>query len=264
MRIVPAKSGAAWLARGLALFLKNPPMWLLLVFTYWLAMALLEQLPYVGPALSLVLLPAFTMSFMALCATLDAGARLRPEPLVQAFRTRFRDLATLGALYLASIVVVLAAASLADDGSLLDMAFTGRAPSPEAIADGRTSRAALLATVAGVPVVLAFWFAPPLVGWAGMGALQSLFYSFFAAWRNWRAFLVYGAVLVLAGVAVLAALAMVASVTRGRPDALSSFALLFTVFSLPILFGSFYASYRDVFPEARGVSPGPDAGAAGG
>jgi hypothetical protein len=250
MRIVPAKSGAAWLVQGFALFRKNPPVWLLLVFVYWLAVALLGQLPYAGPALSMIVLPAFTMSFMALCAVLEAGAQLRPAILVDAFRARFPVLATLGALYLASIVVVLVVASLAGDASLLDWALAGREPSQDAVAEGRASRALIVAAVAGTPVLLAFWFAPPLVGWGGMGALQSLFYSFFAAWRNWRAFLVYGAVVMLAGVAVLAVLAMVAVVTHGHAEALRSTLLLSTVLSLPILFGSFYASYRDVFPEA--------------
>src|SRR4051794_4048374 len=119
MRIVPAKSGAAWLVRGLALFRRNPPTWLLLVFPYWLSAALLGQLPYAGRAISMVLLPAFTMSFMALCAALDAGAPPRARVLVDAFRRRFRELATLGVLYLAALVLVLALSSLADDGLLL-------------------------------------------------------------------------------------------------------------------------------------------------
>ena len=41
MRIVAAKNGWTWLVQGFALFRKNPPMWLFLVFTYWLAVALL-------------------------------------------------------------------------------------------------------------------------------------------------------------------------------------------------------------------------------
>jgi hypothetical protein len=258
MRIVPARSGGKWLARGFALFRKSPSMWLLLVFGYWLTVALLGQLPYLGPALSMVLLPAFTMSFMILCATLESGGSLQPALLLAGFRTDLRGMATLGVLYFISIVLVLAISSLADDGSLLNSVLAGRQPAPEAIADGRAARALLLAAVAGTPVFLAFWFAPPLVGWDRMGAMQSLFYSFFAGWRNWRAFLVYGAILMLAGVVLLAALTLVAAVTRGQVDALRSMLLLFTVFSLPVLFGSFYASYRDVFPEGKVAPVGLD------
>src|SRR5438270_7676069 len=64
MRVVPAKNGWSWLVRGFALFRKSPPMWLFLVFTYWIAATLLGQIRYVGPAASTVLLPVFFVSFM--------------------------------------------------------------------------------------------------------------------------------------------------------------------------------------------------------
>jgi len=250
MRIVPAKNGAAWLGRGLVLFRRNPPAWLLAVLVYWLAVGLLGQLPHIGRALSMLVLPPFTMSFMALCALLEAGVPLRPRLLVDAFRARLPVLVTLGALYLVCILAVLALASLVDDGVLLDWALEGREPQPDAIAEGRASRGLLAGALGLTPVMMAFWFAPPLVGWGGMGAAQSLFYSFFAAWRNWRAFLVYGAMLMLGGVAVLAAMSMVAVLTHGNADSVHAALLAATLLSLPILFGSFYASYREVFPEA--------------
>jgi len=78
MRVVPARNGWSWLARGFALFRKNPPMWLFLVFTYYIAVALLGQIRYLGPATSTVLLPAFSVSFMVMCAVLDHGGLLRP------------------------------------------------------------------------------------------------------------------------------------------------------------------------------------------
>ncbi len=53
-------------------------MWLFLVFTYYIAVALLGQIAYLGPAASTVLLPAFSVSFMVMCAVLDRGGLLRP------------------------------------------------------------------------------------------------------------------------------------------------------------------------------------------
>jgi len=78
MRVVPARNGWFWLVSGFALFRKSPPMWLFLVFTYYIAVALLGQISYVGPAVSTVLLPAFSVSFMAMCAVLERGGLLRP------------------------------------------------------------------------------------------------------------------------------------------------------------------------------------------
>ncbi len=37
------------------------------------------------------------------------------------------------------------------------------------------------------PLIIAFWFAPFLVGWDRVSPLKSLFFSMVASWRNWRA-----------------------------------------------------------------------------
>jgi hypothetical protein len=260
MRIVPAKNGAAWLVRGYALFRRNPPLWLMLALAYWLAATLLAQLPYVGRALSIVLLPPVTMGFLALCAGLEAGRPVHPGILVGAFRARFRELALLGVLNLACFVLVLALASLAN-GSVLEWGLSGPSAPQDEASEASAARAMLITTAAGMPVMLAFWFAPPLVGWGGMGALQSLFYSFFAVWRNWRAFAVYGLALVFIGVVLLTVLGMVAALTR-RNEVVWAVMLLATVLLMPAAFASSYASYRDVFPEGATRHPDRDTNAA--
>jgi hypothetical protein len=249
MRIVPARNGWVWLVKGFALFRKNPPMWLFLVFTYWLAVALLGQIRYLGPAASTVLLPAFSVSFMVMCAVLEHGGMLRPGLLVSGFRSGPSTLILLGVLYLASIIAVLALASLADAGALLMWVLSGREPAEDALVDGSVSLAMLVASLAATPVLMAFWFAPVLAAWNRIGALQSLFYSFFAVWRNWRAFLVYGTALFVAGAAVMAGVTVLAVLTQGRLELVRTFALVLMLVTLPTLFASFYASYRDVFPD---------------
>jgi hypothetical protein len=97
-------------------------------------------------------------------------------------------------------------------------------------------------------VMLAFWFAPPLVAWHSAGPLKALFFSFFACLMNWRALLAYGALVALATVAaplVLLNALLLASGEGAKLAAPLLSALLVVV--LPILFASFYASYRDVF-----------------
>lgn len=255
MRIVPARNGWLWLVKGFALFRMSSATWLFLVLTYWMAMELLGQIPYLGPALSTLLLPAFSVSFMIVCAVLDRGAILRPVLLIAGFRSRPGTLLLLGALYLFSIAVVLAVASLADAGALLQWVIGGQEPPIAAIRDGSISRAFMLAAAAGTPILMAFWFAPVLVAWDRMGAGKSLFYSFFSVLRNWRAFLTYAGAVVLGGAAFLLLSAVVMVVTGGHAGAIRFFGLTFTLLTLPTIFGSFYASYRDIFPG----SPVPQA-----
>ena len=249
MRVVPAKNGWFWLLRGFVLFRKSPAMWLFLVFNYWIAMALLGQIRYLGLATSTVLLPAFSVSFMVMCAVLERGGALRPALLFSGFRSGLPALIALGALYLLSIAAVLVIASLADAGALLQWVFSGEEPSREGLRDGSVSRALVLAAMASAPVLMAFWFAPVLAAWSRMGAAQALFYSFFAVWRNWRAFVVYGAALALAGAVFITALTVAAIAARGQAEALRFLGLIFTMLALPIVFASFYASYRDIFPN---------------
>lgn len=251
MRIVPARNGWIWLTRGFALFLKSPAMWLLLVLAYWLGVALLDEIPYLGPVVSTLLLPVFSVSFMVMCAALDRGMSLRPELLLSGFRSRFPTLLGLGGWYLASIAAVLAVASLGDGGTLMGWVLLGRTPQAGAMQDGSVLRALLLAGLISAPVLMAFWYAPLLAAWDGMNAPKSLFYSFFAAWRNWRAFLVYGLGLGFLSAAFLMLVAAAALIARGELEVLRHVVLVFTLLILPTLFGSFYASYRDIFPEGR-------------
>jgi hypothetical protein len=255
MRTVPARNGWLWLLKGFALFRKNPVMWMFLTFTYWIAVTLLGQVRYVGPAASTVLLPAFSVSFMVMCAVLDRGGVLQPALLVSGFRQRPATLAALGAGYLAAIVATLAVSSLADSGALLKWVLSGAHPSTEALSDGSVSLALLLAALASAPVLMAFWFAPVLAAWDRMGAVQSLFYSFFSVWRNWRAFFVYGAVLALVIAGFLLLVTIAAILFRGQLQTLAFIAQLFVLSMLPAVFGSCYASYRDIFPD----KPGPGA-----
>jgi len=248
MNIVPARNGWLWLVKGFALFRKSPAMWLFLVLTYWIAMALLGQIRYVGVALSTLLLPAFSVSFMDVCAALDRGTTLGPALLASGFRRGFRILLLLGALYLLLIVAALAIASIADSGALLQWVVLGEEPPIAAIRDGSISRAFVLAAAVGTPILMAFWFAPVLVAWDRMGAGKSLFYSFFSVLRNWRAFLAYAGVFVLGGAAFLLLTGAVVVITGGQVAIMRFFGLALTLLTLPTVFGSFYASYRDIFP----------------
>jgi ABC-type xylose transport system permease subunit len=99
------------------------------------------------------------------------------------------------------------------------------------------------------PMLMMFWFAPPLAAWHGVGAAKSLFFSLVACVMNWRAFLLYGLVTLAAIVMVAGALRLIMAlapgdVPRGVPLPVL---LLVVVLLLPTFFASFYASYRDVF-----------------
>jgi hypothetical protein len=96
------------------------------------------------------------------------------------------------------------------------------------------------------PVLMLFWFAPPLAAWHGVGAGKALFFSFVACLMNWRAFVVYGVATALV-TALMALGALMAAALLSAKVVPGVLVLPLAILLLPTLFASFYASYRDVF-----------------
>lgn len=247
MLIAPARNGSLWLTRGFALFRASPGLWLLMVFTYWFLVAAVNTVPWIGPVIATVSLPAFSVSFMKMCEAAAQGRTMAPTLLFSGFRRQLPALLTLGTLYLGAIAGVLAIAALADGGILMNWILWGKPPAAEAIRDGSVSRAMLIATALAAPVLSAFWFSPVLTAWHGMGAGKAMFFSFFACLRNWRAFMVYGAVIAGVGLLLSVLITFLVILLRSR-ETVQGAMMAITLLALPTLFGSFYASYRDVFP----------------
>jgi hypothetical protein len=248
-RVVGAGRGAGWLAEGWRLFRVAPLGWLAAVFGYWLLMSLVSLVPLIGVAAAAVLVPAFSVGFMALARSAGRQVPLQLGLLFDGFRHELRAQMTLGVIYLACLALLLAGSTLVDDGALAQWMLTGHRPADEVL-QSEAFFGALAATAAlYMPVMFAFWFAPPLAAWHSTGAAKALFFSFAAALMNWRAFLGYGAVTALVTLVVpLVLLSLMALATGGGYRLpMASFVLPLMIVLLPTLFASFYVSYRDVF-----------------
>ena len=255
--IVPARRGARWLAEGWRAFRAAPFGWLLLVFAYLFVTQLAAVVPLVGSAAAAICIPAFTVGFMAVTRHALRAGGLDLRLIFEGFRLDLRRQLVLGAAYLGCGLAVLGATVLADlDGALRGVLAGERAPET-------LTPAALVGPLAAfgaayTPVMMLFWFAPPLCAWHGAGVVKALFFSFFACLMNWRAFLVYGAVaaaVLFAANALLVAAMMLGAASPGRQQ-MMSFVFPLLLLMLPTLFASFYASYRDVFGEPQPAGAG--------
>jgi hypothetical protein len=243
-RVVETRRGVLWLAEGWRLFRAAPLGWLALVFAYWIIMTLVSVLPFIGVAAASMAVPAFSVGFMA------AARAASRRSLFEGFRHHRKSQLILGVIYFACLGLLLAATTLADDGTLARWMLTGRRPDEEAMHSDDFLGALFLAALLYAPVLMMFWFAPPLAAWHGTGPAKALFFSFFACLLNWRPFLAYGAVSAFFALAVPLAMLFVLMMTSFKVAAMSLvFPLLLVL--LPTLFASFYASYRDIF----GVEP---------
>jgi hypothetical protein len=248
-RIAGAARGARWLGEGWTLFRAAPLGWLALVFAYWVIMTVVSLVPYAGIAAASVLVPAFSVGFMAAARAAERGARLEFSLLFDGFRQAPKPQIALGVIYFLCLGAVLAASTLADGGALARWMLTGRRPDDEMLQSGDFVAAMLLAALAYIPVMMMFWFAPPLAAWHSTAPAKALFFSAAACLMNWRAFIAYGAVAALVTLVLpfiaLTALMLLSRGTLRIPVMSLVFPLL--ILLLPTLFASFYVSYRDVF-----------------
>jgi hypothetical protein len=250
-RVVSVLRGARWLPSGWRLFKAAPLGWLSMVFAYTFLITLTSVVPVVGVVIATMLVPGFSLSFMAASRAAERGQELGFATLAAGFRENPRAQLALGALYATCIALVLAATTLVDDGSFARWLATGKRPSPDTLRTDGFMYAMLVAAALYTMVMMLFWFSPVLAGWHRMAVPKALFFSFFGVLLNWRAFVAYGIVTAVVTVVVpFATIFALTAMTSGKAQ-LTAAGLLFPVvlIIMPTLFGSFYASYRDVFGE---------------
>jgi hypothetical protein len=245
-RIVETRRGALWLADGWRLFRAAPLGWLALVFAYWIIMTLASVVPIIGVAAASVMVPAFSVGFMAAARAASRRGPVELGLLFEGFRHHRNSQLILGVIYFACLGLLLAATMLVDEGALANWMLTGKRPDEETLQSEDFLGALLVAAVLYAPVLMMFWFAPPLAAWHGIAPIKALFFSFFACLLNWRPFLAYGAVSALFALALPLLLLFILMLASFKIAAMSLvFPLLLVL--LPTLFASFYASYRDIF-----------------
>ena len=246
---LPSRRGWCWLTDGFAIFRRNQLKLSLAVLGYWILMALINAVPLLGQLAATLLIPVFSVSLMNACRLLEQGTPLPPQLLFSGFQQNLRALLTLGAVYIAVSVAILAIVAAVDGGVLFRLVVLAESPPEAVLTSGSVIFAGQLALVLFAPLMMAFWYAPVLVAWHDLSVGKSLFFSFVACLRNWRAFLVYSASIAVVGALLPGLLVGVFSSMFAGGAGLLSVALtsLIVLVLLPTLYASFYVSYRDVF-----------------
>lgn len=252
-RRLPAQRGWFWIAEGFRLFRRNPALLTFLVLGYWLLLIAVNLLPFIGVIAAPLCVPAFSVSVMNGCRAIAHGKEVQYGILFSGFQRNLNTLVALGAFYLAGSVAVLAASSLVDGGLLMQIMLSGKQVSPDAPQNENLVLALQAALAMMLPLIMAFWFAPPLAAWENLSAGKSLFFSFVACLRNWRAFLVYGAGVGLVSIVLPGILLGVAGEFSASLLQVLAVAVTMPIIFVfvPTLFASFYVSYCDVFIRAE-------------
>lgn len=230
-RSVTAANGWNWIVEGWDLFKKHAGMWIAIVVVFAVIFIAMAMVPFIGQLAVMILAPVFTAGLMAGCRAQEEGAELQIGHLFAGFREKFGPLATVGALYLAASIVIALLVGLVTGAGMWSMMSGNTDPASVAGAGLTLVLAFLIMMALMLPVMMAVWFAPPLVMFHEQGAVDAMKNSFFACLKNIVPFLVYGVIL------------MVAAIVATIP-----FGLGWLVLG-PTMACSLYAAYRDIFFE---------------
>lgn len=254
-----AARGVGWIADGWRAFKASPGMWVVLVVVWALVLAALQLVPFVGLLAVHLMAPALAGGLLLCVADGLAG---RPLDVGRLFDPLASDrsrgpMLVLGALFLVANLVVLALAGallVATVGmSLLEhheVLLAPGGPDPAAIDPALVMRAGLgvaLAALAALALSLVVWvlffYAIPLVLLAGAEPGAAIAASVRGVLRNWLPLLVFS--ILWSVLALLATLPL----------------MLGWLLLLPISFGAWHASWRDVFPAAASPAGPVETGA---
>lgn len=237
-RALPAGRGTAWWSEGWQVFKAAPGIWLLITVVLFLIMAVLSLVPILGNLAQSALGPVFGGGLALACHGLAKGRPLGIANMFDGFTgDRFMPLLIIGLIYLAAMfviwIVAIAAILGVAGGAGLFSALTADS-SQMAMAMMRSFGLSMflvlpIALIGTALVSMACWFAPPLVALNGEEPIDAMKKSFRACWQNLGAMAIYG--LILIGLCIVAAI---------------PFALGFLVL-IPVMTGSWYASWRETF-----------------
>jgi hypothetical protein len=242
-------AGWRWLLAGFAIFRRNPPLLGMLVIAYWFTLLFLNIIPFLGSLAASLAMPGLSVGLMQAARNLERAEPISLATLYGSLKENSRTLIGLGALYLVLTLAALGIAALFDGGATLSALLSSK-PEEKATLDLSDVLLSMLVTMSLMtPVLMAYWFAPVLAAWHQLSVGKSLFFSFVACWLNWRAFLAYSAaLLLLAGIVpgiMLGVLLLLFPAIQGMATGLVTMLMVLVV--APIVFASFYASYRDIF-----------------
>jgi uncharacterized membrane protein len=227
-RIVPAGNAFEWLKQGWAMFVVNPGIWIAMTVILIIIFVALSIVPLIGQLAAQLLTPVLGAGMLIACQKISNEEAIEIPDLFTGFKRNTGNLVLLGVFYMLAMLALFAVVAVVGGGSVAGGLMMGRAAG-YGMALGGMLLAMLLALALSVPIFMAIWFAPALVVFNNMQPIPALKASFNACLKNIVPFLVYGLV------------TMVLCFFAALPVGLG-----FLVLG-PVLAGSVYASYRDIF-----------------
>ena len=254
MSRLPASTGWLWLKQGFALFRKQPGFLTMVVFTNFLFAVLMSALPLLGPVLSLVFIPAFTMAIFQACNMIDEAKRPSPAVLLTGFRKPVvGPLCKLGLVYFGVFILSLLLVSPWIDTEAVRSFSKNAEVGAASLMQGSTGFAMLAYTMLVGVFVILLAFAPGLTYWKQMPTFKAIFYSVAAIVGSLRAV----AVLVLAWLGIYWAAGMLFAMLLGRSQMVFVVLMWLNLIFVLVLHCALYSAYKQIMGAPEGDLKAP-------
>ncbi|HTS53531.1 MAG TPA: BPSS1780 family membrane protein [Burkholderiales bacterium] len=225
---VPSGHGWQWIVDGFKLFKLNPGIWILNLIILVAITFALAFIPFIGQLALNLLFPVFTGGLMIGCHALAHNEPLEVAHLFAGFRDKAGPLILVAVLNLVgAFLIVIVVAALFGFSMFAVMFKGGNTVNPAMVL-----LMALIMLALFIPLLMAVYFAPALVVFHDLQALDAMKQSFSGCLKNIVPFLVYGIIGLVIGI--------LATIPLG---------LGWLVWG-PTIVGSVYAGYRDIFVQA--------------
>ena len=226
-RSVDGGRGVAWWSEGWALFMKNAGVNVVISLILCVITVVLSVIPLIGGLALSLLFPVFIGSWMLIARKLEGGGTPEIGDLFLGFKEKLTPLITLGGLVLVATIVMMVVFFVLGAGAVFGGMGGGRGGAMAGF--GAVMLMGLIGLVFGFIVGLALFYAPALVVFQDMPAIDAMKASFAAGLKNIIAFVIFGVLYFIA--------AIVASIPLG----------LGWLVLIPVLMFAAYRSYLDVF-----------------
>ncbi|HYN55047.1 MAG TPA: BPSS1780 family membrane protein [Methylotenera sp.] len=230
---VPAANALGWIVSGFNLFKANPAMWIILFVIYLAIIVPISLVPVVGSIVSTLLAPVFAAGLMWGCQAITKNEDLEINHLFAGFKQNTAQLIAVGGFYMMGLLVIAVMVVLSLDRETIEILMKGGTVNPDQA--GAMMLPILVAMLFLLPLIMAYWFAPILVGLNNLTATEAMKLSFVACLKNMLPFLLYGLIFM-----VMLVLAII-------PFGLGLLVVI------PVMMTSLYTSYVDIFSVSKPV-----------
>ncbi len=253
--VLPAHAGYLWAKQGWLIFRSQPMAFFSWAMFVSLLLMTASITPPVGPLVFVVLMPAVTFMTISACRQAASGQKMLLGMWFSPLKEKglFKRLLGMGGLY---VLICLALGMIAffpfmDELSQSVQTATASnnlLPLLDAVRTPMIIFAVLYVLMASI-----FWYAPALVGFHGVGLIQSLFFSAIACWRNKWAFIVYGLVWISVFLSIDLAMELLTLIGLSESTA-ATIQVPINIAAGGVMYCSFYPNYISVFQSP----PSPD------